>query len=395
VEERDIVDMAKTGDTGAFAALVARYRRRAYGYFAARLRNEDEADDLCQEAFLKAFINVRGLRESGRFGPWLFAICRNSLRARATALASEGKTVEALSDEHPAADLSAWENHLALARSSLGLLDAQTRELVCLRHECGLDYRRIAKVMGISEASVKSRLHRARERLKSLRADVEASAFIEPERDTKLKEAIMKNAETIKKAAWIMARLSLRLQIELARAAEGNTAFGPDLIGEIAGLGGGKDFLAMIEARLDLREFCDILSYSDSFTERRLVNSLEESDPEFAEKIKRSTFVFEDLSIFDAKALSAVLGNADRSAFALALSGTERAVRELVMAHMSPAETAAVSAEMAEARGGIAVCEEARVSIMEAVRALFASGEVALRVEDSGATVVAKDRSQP
>jgi RNA polymerase sigma-70 factor (ECF subfamily) len=394
VEERDIVDKAKTGDTAAFSALVARYRRRAYGYFAMRLGNEDEADDLCQEAFLKAFLHVRGLRESGRFGPWLFAICRNCLRARATTLASEGKTTEALSNEHPAADLSAWENHLALARTSLGLLDPQTRELVCLRHECGLDYARIAKAMGISEVLVKSRLHRARERLRAIRREVEASAFIEPERDIRLKEEIMKNAETIKKAAWILARLSLRLQIELARAAEGNTAFGQDLIGEIAGLGGGKDFLAMIETRLDLREFCDIISYSDSFTERRLIESLEESDPELAEKIKRSTFVLQDLSLFDAKALSALLKAADISDLALGLSGIEHGIRIQILGAMEKAEADTLRDEMARARGGVADYEESRSAVIRAVHTLFASGEIVLRAEGDGMAVAVSERAR-
>jgi RNA polymerase sigma-70 factor, ECF subfamily len=392
VQERDIVDKAKTGNSEAFAALVARYRRRAYGYFMARLGNEDEADDLCQEAFLKAFMNVRGLRESERFGAWLFAICRNCLRARATALAAEGKTTEALSDEHPAADLSAWENHLALARASLGLLDAQTRALVCLRHECGLDYVRIAKAMGISEALVKSRLHRARERLRAIRMDVEASAFIEPERDSKLKEEIMKNAETIKKASWILERLSLRLQIELARAAEDNAAFGQELIGEIAGLGGGKDFLAMIETRLDLREFCDIISYSDSFTERRLIESLEESDPELAEKIKRSTFVLQDLCLFDAKALSTLLKTADIADLALGLSGIERGIKERILGAMEKADADTLRSEIARSRGGVADYEEARSAVIRAVHALFASGEIVLRSEGSEAAVVAAGR---
>lgn len=388
MEERELAERAKTGDTGAFSALVARYRRRTYGYFLSRLRDEDEAEDLCQEAFLKAFVYLRGLRDPARFGPWLFSICRNCLRARWLARAMEADRTEPLGEDHPAAEFAAWESDQTAARTALGLLDAETRTLVCLRHESALSYAQIAKATGISEALVKSRLFRAREKLKSIRPGLEASAFIDPERDAKLKEGIMKNAETVKKAAWILERLALRDQLEMARAASANESFGETLLSRIAELGGGKAFIASIGARLDLREFCDVLAYVDSFTERRLVETLEESDPELAEGIKRSTFVFEDFSLFDAKALSAILARTDGEAFALALSGADCAVRYRILDSMAPADASSTRKAMDEARGGRAECEAARFSLVESARAMFAAGEIELKaVEDGGAIV--------
>lgn len=388
MEQAAIVDRAKRGDEDAFASLVARYRRRTYGYFLARSRDEDAAEDLCQEAFLKAFVNLRGLRDASRFGPWLFAICRNCLRARWLARSAEAERTVRIDDDYLAGDLAAWESDDATARAALGLLDAETRTLVCLRHESGLSYARIAAATGITEALVKSRLFRAREKLRSIRADLEGSAFIEPERDAKLKEEIMKNAETIKKATWIVERLALKEQMDLARAAGANEAFGETLLSRIAELGGGKAFIASINARLDLREFCDVLAYVDSFTERRLVETLEESDPELAESIKRSTFVFEDLSLFDAKALSAILARTDGEAFALALSGADRAVRSRILDSMAPADSAKTRKAMDEARGGRAECEAARFSVVETARAMFAAGEIELRATEVGRAVV-------
>jgi RNA polymerase sigma-70 factor, ECF subfamily len=389
VEERELVEKAKNGDSAAFSGLVARYRRRAFGFFMARLGDQEEADDLCQEAFIRAFVHLRGLRDPDRFGPWFFSICRNCLRARVSALAAERKMTEPLADEHPAADFSEWETREKLARLGIGLLDAETRTLICLRHECGLGYAQIAKATGLTEALVKSRLFRAREKLRAIRADLETSAFPDPERDTKLKEEIMKNAETIEKAAWLMERLALKRQLELARAAGENAAWSEGLIGEIAGLSGGREFVQSIGARLDLSEFCEVLAYSDSFTERRLVEALEDADPELAERIKRSTFVFEDLCVFDGPALSIVLKSADRSAFALALAGTERGLRSRIIAALGADESVAVAREMEEARGNAAACEAARASVVRAARALFASGEIALTEGENGGAVIA------
>lgn len=389
MNERELVDRAINGDSAAFSGIVARYRRRAFGFFMARLGDEEEADDLCQDAFIRAFVHLRGLRDPERFGPWFFSICRNCLRARASARAAEGRSTEPLADEHPAEDSSEWEDRERLARLGIGLLGAEERTLVCLRHECGLGYAQIAKATGMTEALVKSRLFRARERLRAIRADLETSAFPDPERDTRLKEEIMKNAETIEKAAWLLERLSLKRQVELARAAGDNAAFEEGLIGEIALLGGGRDFVQSIGARLDLSEFCEVLAYSDSFTERRLVEALEDADPELAERIKRSTFVFEDFCLFDGAALAAILRNADRSAFALALAGTEREARSRIMAALAEGDSAAVAREMEDARGNAAACEAARASVVRVARALFASGEIALVGGEGGLSVVA------
>jgi RNA polymerase sigma factor (sigma-70 family) len=378
VEETELVNLSKAGDVRAFSGLTARYRRRAYGYFMARIGDADEAEDLCQEAFLKAFVYLRGLRESGRFGPWLFAICRNCLRKRFSALASKGARELPLAEDLPDRENAEWESYQDLARASLGLLDRELRSLVELRYGSGLSYGQISAASGLSLPLVKSRLFRARSRLRAIRADIEAGVLMGGRRDTRLKEAIMKDVKTVKRCAWCLERLSLRDQLDLARAAAKNEAFGERLLSEIAAMEGGKEFLKDIGAKLDFPEFIECLNYSDPFIERRLVDTFEALDPEFAERIKRSMFVFEDFVLFDPSAIAALAKRADRKILALALSSSDRRVKAHFLSSMPAKEAETLRGDMEAAVGDNKAIEESRFMMVETARAMDKSGEIAV-----------------
>jgi RNA polymerase sigma factor (sigma-70 family) len=384
MDERDIVIDAQKGDAAAFTALVARYRRRAVAYFASRTRDSDAADDLCQEAFLKAFLHVGGLRSPERFGAWFFSICRNCLRAHAS---GKGRDLP-LDEEIPGRDLAAWESFPETARASLGLLEDDLRQLVTLRHECGLSYAQTAAAAGIPEPLVKSRLFRARERLRAIRCDLEAGILTDPRRDARLKEAIMENIGKVRKSAWLVERLSLRDQQDMARGADANAPFGERLLSELAAMEGGKEWIRQTEARLSFGEFVNCLNYVDRHTEMRLVDSLDIEEPELAEKIKRSLFVFEDFILFDPSAISVLAANVAQETLAMALSGADNPLRRHFLSAFPEAEAEILRKAIQAASGAISEIEEACFAILETARALDQSGDIrVMRPEESDGRV--------
>jgi RNA polymerase sigma-70 factor, ECF subfamily len=77
VEDRDLIVKAQRGDVDAYNLLVSRWEKRVFNYLLRLVRNREDALDLCQDALLKAYQNLRKLEDPGRFGAWVFRIAHN------------------------------------------------------------------------------------------------------------------------------------------------------------------------------------------------------------------------------------------------------------------------------------------------------------------------------
>jgi RNA polymerase sigma-70 factor (ECF subfamily) len=77
VEDRDLIAKARRGGVDAFNVLVSRWEKRVYNYLFRLVRNREDALDLTQDAFLKAFQNLKKLDDPDRFAAWLFRIAHN------------------------------------------------------------------------------------------------------------------------------------------------------------------------------------------------------------------------------------------------------------------------------------------------------------------------------
>ena len=190
--EADVAKRAVLGDRAAFAALVKRHQGTVYRIALRILRDEGDANDAAQEAFLKAFRNLGGFDTTRPFAPWLYRIARNqSLDVARRKGASpeeleradrddEDEGVGAVGRDVADADagdaLSMLEGADAKRRigDALGKLDAKYREVVELYHFEGLTYDEIATTLNVPIGTVMTRLFRARgklaDALKSLRA---------------------------------------------------------------------------------------------------------------------------------------------------------------------------------------------------------------------------------
>jgi RNA polymerase sigma-70 factor (ECF subfamily) len=175
-KERDeamILAEILAGNTEAFHDLIRPYERSVYMMALSMLRNEAEAEDVAQETFIKAYRNLGRFRSESRFSTWLIAIALNEARARLRrkqpALTdsiddTEGPVVPAqLTDwrEIPSETLERKEVR-SLIRRALDTLPLAYREVFVLRELEERNVRETAETLGITTASVKMRLHRAR-----------------------------------------------------------------------------------------------------------------------------------------------------------------------------------------------------------------------------------------
>lgn len=175
--DRDLVDRAQAGDLEAFGQLVQKYQHRVVNFVSALLPGGD-AEDVAQDAFIRAFRGLARFRGASTFKTWLYQIVTNVAHTererRRTRFTREAQPAAA-SDDGPG-DLDALPGPGDLAGSvvardridrALAALPAELRETVVLRDVEGFEYREIAQALDIPIGTVESRIFRARERLRA------------------------------------------------------------------------------------------------------------------------------------------------------------------------------------------------------------------------------------
>jgi RNA polymerase sigma-70 factor (ECF subfamily) len=148
---------AREGDLGAFEDLVRQYQGDVWRFAHHFTRDRTLADDVTQEAFLRAFRFLGGFRGDSRFTSWLFRIARNcamdQLRVRKTNLERESRApLGPTSDPQARVELHA----------ALDAVTPDHREPFLLVEVFGLSYQEAADVLGVRVGTIKSRMHRAR-----------------------------------------------------------------------------------------------------------------------------------------------------------------------------------------------------------------------------------------
>jgi RNA polymerase sigma-70 factor (ECF subfamily) len=169
-DEADLLRKAQGGNLFAFEEIVRRHQRRAYAVALRIVRRHEVADDVVQDAFLRAWQALSSFDLARPFGPWIARIAANlainhvrSPLAREEALPEDhGETAGAGAD--PLRQALEGEAQRAL-QSALHALPAEQRAVFVLRAVEDLSYREIADALGLQVGTVMSRLHRAREKL--------------------------------------------------------------------------------------------------------------------------------------------------------------------------------------------------------------------------------------
>ena len=174
-EELRWIEAARRGDRNAFSKLVQAYQLPVYNLAYRMLGNPQEAEDAAQESFLRAYKRLSTYQPDRKFSNWILSIashhCIDQLRRRRFVwLSVEDNPAVAwlASDDEQPDDAAVRGERAEEVRSMLQHLAPEYRAPLILRYWHDLSYKEIAEVLELSEAAVKTRLHRARLQLGAL-----------------------------------------------------------------------------------------------------------------------------------------------------------------------------------------------------------------------------------
>jgi RNA polymerase sigma-70 factor (ECF subfamily) len=174
--DAELASKAKRGDKAAFGMLVERYKERAYMTALGFVGSPDDAMDLSQDAFVKAYRAMRTFKDGSDFYPWFYAILRNTcfnfLRRRKTRKESSLDAAreygyDVVDDSPGPASVVERDELRKLVGIEMDNLSPVHREILHLRHFEGLSYREMADILECPIGTVMSRLYAARQALKS------------------------------------------------------------------------------------------------------------------------------------------------------------------------------------------------------------------------------------
>ncbi len=183
--DRTLVDRFKSGDQAAFDEMVTRYWDRIYAMVHQLLRNQQDAEEVTQDAFIRAHRGLVNFRGDSAFSTWLYQIATNLARNRYwywwrrkrdqsvsfdAPISSDNDST--LAEILPAEletpeDATVTQEFVNSISSGMERLSAKHREILILRNIKNLSYEEIAVILGISVGTVKSRIARARESLRA------------------------------------------------------------------------------------------------------------------------------------------------------------------------------------------------------------------------------------
>jgi RNA polymerase sigma-70 factor (ECF subfamily) len=165
VKEQELIARAQQGEKDAFQDLMAPYQRKIYSLLYGMVWDREDALELTQEVFIKAYRSIKGFRMASSFYTWLYRIAVNlafDFRRRRIANPETHRAVDPPDTKGPDATLLRKELNERI-QMTVAQLPPRHRAALLLREVEGLTYKEIAQIMGCRLGTVMSRLHYARE----------------------------------------------------------------------------------------------------------------------------------------------------------------------------------------------------------------------------------------
>lgn len=180
--DEEVMLQLQAGDMACYDELVARFKDRLYGFILRMVRNGQTSEDLLQETFLRLYVHRMSYRTIARFSTWIYTIAANLVRSHMrkqnkmpfTDLESDRddeKPRELPDRNRPVDEEVAGRMTVEAIREAMDSLPVEFREVIILREIEELSYEEIVQVLGVPLGTVKSRVNRARGRLKELLRD--------------------------------------------------------------------------------------------------------------------------------------------------------------------------------------------------------------------------------
>jgi RNA polymerase sigma factor (sigma-70 family) len=182
LDDQELVEQARGGDARAYEVLVRRYQDLAFRTAWVIAGGSADAEDAAQEGFVKAWYALPRFRAGSPFRPWLLAIVANEARNRRRSGRQDDLALR-VAEDRPSGDAAPSPEAAALAteqrrllRAAVGRLGENDRQVIACRYFLELSEAEMAAALGCRPGTVKSRLSRALERLRTVLAEQDAAA---------------------------------------------------------------------------------------------------------------------------------------------------------------------------------------------------------------------------
>lgn len=162
-----VVAAARGGDLDAFEGLVRRYQGDVFRFCLHLVSDRSLAEDVTQDTFIRAYRFLKRYRGDSRFSTWLFSIARNCAQDEFRRAERRARLVHKIETKRPSED-ARDETSAPEVREALATLPRDLLEPIVMIDVFGFSYREVAAITSTPEGTVKSRVHRGRERLLEL-----------------------------------------------------------------------------------------------------------------------------------------------------------------------------------------------------------------------------------
>jgi RNA polymerase sigma-70 factor (ECF subfamily) len=187
--DEELVTRSQTGDSDSFNQLILRWERPIYALAYRVIGREEDARDVCQETFLRAYRALPGFKGEAKFSSWLYSItlnlCRDWIRKQRRAPVSQMpedvdllEMAAATGPTESIEDLAARRELTAVVAEAMALLPAEQRTAIILKEYHGMTFQEIADLQGCPLSTVKTRLYQG---LSVLRRHLEQQKQLVPE----------------------------------------------------------------------------------------------------------------------------------------------------------------------------------------------------------------------
>ena len=180
--EKKLIELSVSGDIEAFETLIQSHQKKVYNIALRMTKNHEDAQELAQDAIVRAFTSIGKFRGDSSFSTWLYRItmnvCTDFLRKRNKAVvismeqgavANDSQQSIQIEEEAPGPDELVEKNQLKkMVRDAMDSLSDEHRQVLILRDIMDLSYKEIADTLNVNEGTIKSRINRARSGLKKI-----------------------------------------------------------------------------------------------------------------------------------------------------------------------------------------------------------------------------------
>lgn len=173
--DNEVIQQVLQGNQQAFAVLVSRYQQLVFTIVLRYISNREEAEELAQDVFVKAYRYLADFKGQSRFSTWLYTItqttCLSFLRKKpdqSTLLEEEHLVQVTDQQSHSVQDSAEKKETAMLIHTAINRLSASDAQIIMLFYKAEQSLEEIAQILGIPANTVKVKLHRARQRLKEI-----------------------------------------------------------------------------------------------------------------------------------------------------------------------------------------------------------------------------------